>query len=204
MLLVGLTGGIGSGKSTVAAMLAGRGAVILDADEFARRALDRETPGYARVVEEFGPAVVAPDGSIDRAALAQTVFSDPDVRLRLEAIVHPEVARLFQEASEPYRHTDRVVVYVVPLLVEEGLTSMFDVVVAVTASEEVRIRRSVARGMIEDDARARMAAQFPDADRTEAADVVLENDGSLSDLERQVEVLWRSLAGRTTTGTIGS
>ncbi len=197
MLLVGLTGGIGSGKSTVAAMLERRGAVVLDADEFARRALDPGRPGHARVVEEFGSSVVGPDGSVDRAALAGTVFRDPDARRRLEAIVHPEVARLLQDALEPYRDTDRVVVYAVPLLVENHLESMFDLVVVVTAPEEVRIRRLVARGMAEDDVRARIRAQLSDSERQAVADVVVANDGSRDDLNRRVETLWEELRART-------
>ncbi len=197
MLLVGLTGGIGSGKSTVAAMLERRGAVVLDADEFARRALDPGRPGHARVVEEFGSSVVGPDGSVDRAALAGTVFGDPDARRRLEAIVHPEVARLLQDALEPYRDTDRVVVYAVPLLVENHLESMFDLVVVVTAPEEVRIRRLVARGMAEDDVRARIRAQLSDSERQAVADVVVANDGSRDDLNRRVETLWEELRART-------
>ncbi len=197
MLLVGLTGGFGSGKSTVAAMLERRGAVVLDADEFARRALDPGRPGHARVVEEFGSSVVGPDGSVDRAALAGTVFGDPDARRRLEAIVHPEVARLLQDALEPYRDTDRVVVYAVPLLVENHLESMFDLVVVVTAPEEVRIRRLVARGMAEDDVRARIRAQLSDSERQAVADVVVANDGSRDDLNRRVETLWEELRART-------
>ena len=197
MLLVGLTGGIGSGKSTVAAMLERRGAVVLDADEFARRALDPGRPGHARVVEEFGSSVVGPDGSVDRAALAGTVFGDPDARRRLEAIVHPEVARLLQDALEPYRDTDRVVVYAVPLLVENHLESMFDLVVVVTAPEEVRIRRLVARGIAEDDVRARIRAQLSDSERQAVADVVVANDGSRDDLNRRVETLWEELRART-------
>jgi dephospho-CoA kinase len=198
MLLVGLTGGIGSGKSTVAAILERRGAVVLDADEFARRALDPGRPGHARVLEEFGSSVVGPDGSVDRAVLAGTVFRDPDARRRLEAIVHPEVARLLQDALEPYRDTDRVVVYAVPLLVENHLESMFDLVVVVAAPEEVRIRRLVARGMAEDDVRARIRAQLTDSEREAVADVVVANDGSRDDLDRRVGALWEELRTRTT------
>lgn len=194
MLLVGLTGGIGSGKSTVARMLEARGAVVLDADEFARRAIDPGMSGHASVVEAFGAGVVAPSGEIDREELASVVFADPDARRRLEAIVHPEVARQFAESVELYRETDRVVVYVVPLLVESGLESGFDVVVMVAASEASRVTRLARdRGMSEADARARMAAQLTDEERGRVADFVIENDGALDDLGMRVDRLWTDL-----------
>jgi len=206
MLLVGLTGGIGSGKSTVAGMLEDRGAVVLDADEFARRAVAAGTPGFRHVVETFGRRVVAEDGEIDRARLARMVFAEPQDRERLEAIVHPEVARLLHEELQPYRDTDRVVVYAVPLLVENGLQSMFDEVVVVTAPEDLRVERLMARGMAEDDARARIGAQLTDDEREAVATHVLRNDASVEDLERQVDELWaeltasRSIAPRTEGG----
>ena len=197
MLLVGLTGGIGSGKSTVASMLEARGAVVFDADEFARRAIDPGTPGHSLVVEAFGPDLLDEDGAVNREALAATVFRDPEARRRLERIVHPEVARLFGASLEPYRDTDRVVVYSVPLLVEAGLRSAFDVVVVVTASEEGRVARlAVDRGMSEESARARIRAQVSDEERLEAADHVLKNDGTLGELERQVDALWELLQAR--------
>ena len=194
MLLVGLTGGIGSGKSTVAGMLEERGAVVLDADEFARRAVAAGTPGFRHVVETFGRRVVAEDGEIDRARLARMVFAEPQDRERLEAIVHPEVARLLHEELQPYRDTDRVVVYAVPLLVENGLQSMFDEVVVVTAPEDLRVERLMARGMAEDDARARIRAQLTDDEREAVATHVLRNDSSVEGLERQVDELWAELA----------
>ncbi|MGQ0670888.1 MAG: dephospho-CoA kinase [Actinomycetota bacterium] len=194
MLLVGLTGGIGSGKSTVARMLEARGAVVLDADEFARRAIDPGTPGHESVVDAFGAGVVAPSGEIDRDGLARVVFADPDARRRLEAIVHPEVARQFAESVEPYRETDRVVVYVVPLLVESRLEAGFDVVVVVAASETARVARlAMDRGMSEADARARMSAQLSDEERERVAGFVVENDGALDDLETRVDRLWTGL-----------
>ncbi len=194
MLLVGLTGGIGSGKSTVAGMLEDRGAVVLDADEFARRAVAAGTPGFRHVVDTFGRRVIAEDGEIDRARLARIVFAEPQDRERLEAIVHPEVARLLHEELQPYRDTDRVVVYAVPLLVENGLQSMFAEVVVVTAPEDLRVERLVARGMAEDDARARIGAQLTDDEREAVATHVLRNDASVEDLERQVDELWAELA----------
>jgi dephospho-CoA kinase len=147
------------------------------------------------VAERFGPDVVGPDGAVDRERLARLVFEDPSARRDLEAIVHPQVARLFAEAVTPYRDTDAVVVYDVPLLVEAGLAPMFDVVVVVAASEETRVARLVARGMAEEDARARMRSQTSDGDRERAADVVLVNDGDVEDLRRAVRDLWASLSG---------
>jgi dephospho-CoA kinase len=196
MLLVGLTGGIGSGKSTVAEILVQRGAVVLDADEFARQAVAAGTPGFRHVVETFGQRVIGPDGGLDRERLAAIVFDNDDDRRRLEAIVHPEVGRLFQQALEPYRDRDRIVVYAVPLLVENHLESMFDMVVVVTASEETRVDRLVRRGLSEEDARARIRAQLSDAEREAVADAVIPNDGSVDGLEGRVEALWNTLRER--------
>jgi dephospho-CoA kinase len=197
MLLVGLTGGIGSGKSTVAAMLERRGAIVLDADDLARRAVEPGTEGHARVVEAFGDDIVAANGQIDRARLADVVFSDPDARRTLESIVHPDVARLFAEAVEAYRDTDRIVVYVVPLLVERSLQSGFDAVVVVSASPDVRVARLVTeRGMNEEAVRDRMSAQLSDEERERAGHVVIRNDGTLDDLYRAVEELWDDLRSR--------
>lgn len=197
MLLVGLTGGIGSGKSTVARLLDRRGAVVIDADQLAREAVARGTDGFAKVVEAFGDAVVAPDGDLDRAALAADVFSDPARKANLEAIVHPEVARRFAERLEPYRDTDRIVVYVTPLLAELGLAPAFDVVVVVTASPRLRVSRVASeRDLSPEDVRRRIAAQATDEQRVEVADVLLDNDGTLGDLERQVDRLWPELVAR--------
>jgi dephospho-CoA kinase len=194
LLLVGLTGGIGSGKSTVAAMLERRGAVVIDADELARRAVDPGTPGYIQVAEAFG--AMTGTGELDRQRLAQLVFSDPEARRKLESIVHPEVARLFAEAVAKYRDTDRVVVYVVPLLVERQLQSGFDMVVAISAPPETRVKRLTDRGMTPEDAQARMSAQLPDEERARAADVAIDNEGSLEELEHAVDDLWADLQRR--------
>ena len=197
MLLVGLTGGIGSGKSTVARLLDRRGAVVIDADQLAREAIAKGTPGFDDVVRIFGPGVVGPDGYLDRAALAAEVFSDPARKTSLEAIVHPEVGRRFAERLEPYRGTDRVVVYVTPLLAELGLAPAFDLVVVVTASQRLRVSRVASeRDLSPEDVRRRMAAQATDEQRAAVADVLLDNDGTLADLEGQVERLWPELVDR--------
>jgi dephospho-CoA kinase len=197
VLLVGLTGGIGSGKSTVARLLERRGAAVIDADRLARDAVAKGTPGFDRVVGAFGEDVLTPDGDLDRAALAARIFSDPGRKAALEAIVHPEVARRFGEQVETFRGTDRVVVYVTPLLVEVGLAPAFDVVVVVTASPHLRVSRVASgRGLSPVDVRKRMAAQATDEQRMEVADVLVDNDGSLADLEPQVDRLWDDLVGR--------
>jgi dephospho-CoA kinase len=202
MLLVGLTGGIGAGKSTVAKMLEDRGAVVIDADDLARRVVEPGTPGFRAVVEAFGTHVVDSDGELDRIALASEVFADPTARQRLEAIVHPEVARLFAEESERYRDTDRVLVYVVPLLVENHLEDMFDVIVVVASDATSRAERlAAARDMAPGDIMARMDAQLPEEERERAADVVLHNDGSMADLEAQTDELWTQLRERAGAGT---
>jgi dephospho-CoA kinase len=194
MLLVGLTGGIGSGKSTVAEMLGEHGAIVIDADDLARLAVDPGTPGFERLVAEFGERILDGAGGLDRAALAEVVFRDPEARRRLETIVHPEVGKLFAEQAARYRDTDRVVVYSVPLLVEAGLRDAFDVVVTVETSKEARAGRLEAgRGMSKLTARERMDAQASDEERRQAADIVIGNDGSLDDLRRDVAALWATL-----------
>ena len=194
VITVGLTGGIGSGKSTVAELLASYGAVIIDADVLAREAVAPGTPGLARVVDEFGPDVLAPDGSLDRARLGAVVFADPDRLAALNAIIHPFVRERSHELEGAASGAD-VVVHVIPLLVENGLTG-FDEVVVVDASEETQLRRLAGRGMDEADARARIAAQATREQRRAAADVVIDNDGDLAGLQAQVERLWADLRRR--------
>ena len=197
MLLVGLTGGIGSGKSTAARMLQERGAVVFDADVLARDAVAPGTDGHRAVVERFGADVLAPGGELDREALASVVFADPAARRDLEAIVHPEVRRLFAEGAEAYHDTDRVVVLSAPLLVETGMHSAFDVLVVVAVPVDVQVERLMRdRGMSEDAIRARIVAQAPLEDKAAVADILLDNEGSLEDLERQVDRIWDELAIR--------
>ena len=192
MLRVGLTGGIGSGKSEVARMLAAHGAFVIDADRLAREVVEPGTPGFAQVVAAFGAAVVGPDGRLDRKAVAARVFTDPAELARLNAIVHPLVAERTIElvADAP---VESVVVHDVPLLVENGLEGAYDLVVVVDAPQDVRLARLVARGLTEQDALSRMAAQASTEERLAAADYLVENDAGLADLRAQVDHLWRNL-----------
>jgi len=197
VLLVGLTGGIGSGKSTVARLLEKRGAVVFDADLLAREAVEPGTPGHAAVIERFGADVLAPGGELDREALASIVFADPAARRDLEQIVHPEVRRLFAEGSEAYRDTDRVVVFSAPLLVETGMHTAFEILVVVSATVATQIERLMRqRGMSEPSIRARIDAQAPLEDKAAVADFLVDNEGSLDELESQVEQLWNDLSTR--------
>ncbi len=196
MLKVGLTGGIGSGKSEVAKRLAAFGAVVVDADVIARQVVEPGTPGLAEVVAEFGEGVLRSDGSLDRDALGRIVFADADCRRRLNAIVHPLVGEQTRRAYDAVP-PDSVVVHDVPLLVENGLAPAYDVVVVVDAPEAVRLERLThRRGMAESDARQRIASQAGDEERRSVADVVIDNAGSLKDLDPQVARLWQALTER--------
>jgi dephospho-CoA kinase len=201
MLLVGLTGGIGTGKSTVARMLEKRGAVVFDADVLARQAVAPGTPGFDQVVERFGPNVLAPGGGLDREALGSIVFSDPAARRDLEGIVHPEVRRMFAEGCEEYRDSDRVVVFSAPLLVETGMHTAFDLLIVVSAPVATQIERLMrGRGMAERDVQARIAAQLPLEAKAEVADILVDNEGTLEDLEGRVERVWRDLDAQARAG----
>lgn len=193
--VVGLTGNIGSGKSTVARLLAARGATIIDADELARAAVE---PGSA-ALDAIGarwPSVIRPDGTLDRPALRRIVFGDADERAALNAIVHPQVARLARRRIRDARERgDRVVVYDIPLLFEAGRTRDVDVIVVVDAPAAVRRARLVAdRGLAPQEADAMIAAQMPAAEKRRAAHHVIDNDGALATLETRVDALWRTLA----------
>jgi dephospho-CoA kinase len=189
VLRIGLTGGIGSGKSTVSALLAARGAVIVDADRIAREVVEPGTPGLARIVEAFGEPVRAADGSLDRAALAAVVFADPEARRQLDGIVHPLVRARAAElaAAAP---PGAVVVNDVPLLVETGQASSYDLVLVVEADPATRVSRLVQRGLTAEDARSRMAVQASDEQRRAVADVVLDNSGTAEQLVEQVDRFW--------------
>ncbi|GIM62634.1 dephospho-CoA kinase [Planomonospora venezuelensis] len=193
---VGLTGGIASGKSTVSAILAELGAVVIDADLIAREVVARGTPGLVAVVEEFGPEVLTPDGDLDRAAMGALVFADPEARRRLEAIIHPLVHRRSAELeSDAPEHA--VVVHDIPLLAEVGRAGSFDAVVVVDAPAELQVQRMVEdRGWTREEAESRIAAQATREQRRAIATHVVDNTGSLDDLRRQVEAIHEELAGR--------
>lgn len=194
MYLVGLTGGIGAGKSTVARLLAERGAVVVDADQLAREVVLPGTPGLAEVRARFGEQVLLDDGRLDRKALADKVFHDPEALAALNSIVHPRVAALFRErlAELP---PDSVVVHDIPLLVETGAAARYDLVVVVEAAEPVRLERLAARGLPRDQALSRIRAQAPAADRVAAADLLVDNNGSQERLVEQVDGVWRRIVG---------
>jgi len=199
MLRVGLTGGIGAGKSEVSARLAALGAVVVDADKAAREVVEPGTEGLARVAETFGPGVLQEDGSLDRAKLAEIVFADEEARGRLNAIVHPlvhEWMRSADAAAVRTRGDDVVVVHDVPLLAEGGRGGQFDLVIVVDVPPDVQVERLAGRGMPEEQARARMAAQASRERRLAVADIVIDNSGSLDDLDRRVAGVWADLRAR--------
>lgn len=197
MVKVGLTGGIGSGKSAVSARLVARGALLVDADLAAREVVALGTPGLAAVVAEFGDGVLLPDGSLDREGLGRIVFNDPAARQRLNDIVHPLVGDRMRE-MEAGAAADAIVVYDIPLLVENSLSSAYDVVVVVDVSPEIQRDRLIRlRGMTPADAEARIAAQATREQRRAAADLVIDNSGDLDNLDRQVAALWTDLTART-------
>jgi dephospho-CoA kinase len=193
---IGLTGGIGSGKSAVSDLLGSWGALVIDSDVLAREVVAPGTDGLSAVVAEFGAGVLGPDGALDRESLARIVFADPDARARLNAIVHPRV-RARGDALAAAAPPGTVVVHAVPLLVEAGLLGQFDLVVVVDVPPEVQLDRLVRlRGMTEADALARIAAQASREERLASADVVLDNSGTPELLESQVRGLWEELRTR--------
>ncbi|NKZ05131.1 dephospho-CoA kinase [Actinomadura latina] len=196
MLKVGLTGGIGSGKSEVSARLDERGAVVIDADKIAREVVEPGTPGLAAVVAEFGEDVLLPSGALDREKVGRIVFADRGRLAALNAIVHPLVGERMQELMDA-APADAVVVYDVPLLAENGLAPMYDEVVVVDVPEETQLDRLTSRrGMAEEDARARMANQASREERRAVATHVIDNSGTLADLKTQVDALWETFTRR--------
>jgi dephospho-CoA kinase len=200
MLRVGLTGGIGSGKSTVSARLAERGAVILDADQAARAVVEPGTPGLAAIVEAFGPGVLTLDGQLDRAKLASIVFANEAALAKLNAITHPlihEHIRAAEEAAIRAGGDDTVLVHDVALLAEWGRAKEFDLVIVVDVPADTQLERLTGqRGMTEEQARARMAAQAAREQRLAVADIVIDNSGSREDLDRRVDEVWADLQAR--------
>jgi dephospho-CoA kinase len=192
MFLVGLTGGIASGKSTVAAMLSKYDNEIIDADEIAREVVLPGTVGLSKVVAEFGPQILEEDGSLSRAKLAKLVFEDPEKRLALEGILHPLIrARTLERISQS---KSDILIYIVPLLVEAKVDHPFDLVVTIEAGSENQIQRLVEnRGMSTEGAIARIAAQATDAERVARADVRIDGALSLTDLETTVSKLWNQI-----------
>jgi dephospho-CoA kinase len=196
VLLVGLTGGIGAGKSTVSALLRERGAVVIDADAITRRLQEPGEAVFDAMVERFGDGIVAADGSLDRAAVAGIVFNDEDARKDLEGIVHPAVGAEMIRLMQEHGGTDQIVVYDVPLLVESGRKG-YGAVIVVDVDPEVAVARLVAqRGMDEADARARIANQASRADRLAVADVVIDNSGTPQALAARVDEVWAWLRER--------
>lgn len=198
MYVVGLTGGIGSGKSTVARLLEERGAAVIDADRLAREVVEPGTEGLAAVVERFGEDILDPEGRMDRAAVAEIAFSDDQAREDLNAIIHPRVrqriAERLGEIASAEGQRNRIVVLDVPLLVEGGGDHGYEDVLVVTAPEEVRVRRLVeARGMDPDDVRARISAQASDEERLAVATHVIDNAGTMDELETQVDEVYAEL-----------
>lgn len=188
MSVIALTGGIGAGKSTVAQYFSELGAVVVDADQLARIAIERGSEGFDEVITTFGPTIIS-NGDIDRKALAAIIFTDPKAKTDLEAIIHPRVQRLFAQAvaeSDP----SIPMIYEIPLLVETGAADKFDFVLTVEADEDLRISRLLSRGMFISDIKARLANQAPSQARIDQANAVIYNDGDEDQLLRQVENLW--------------
>ena len=196
MLHVGLTGNIASGKSTVAHLLAARGATIIDADVLSRQAVEEGTPAYREIVERWGREVLGPDGHLDRGALRRLVFQDQGELEALNAIVHPEVARLREELiAEARERRDRVVVSDIPLLFENNMADQFDCIVLVDAPRPTRLDRLVrTRGLSETEAMDMIAAQMPADLKRARADYVIDNTGSLADLEARVDETWEAIS----------
>ncbi len=191
MRVIALTGGIGCGKSLAAQYFAELGALVIDADQLARAAIERGSQGFDEVVAFFGDSILN-NGDIDRRALGELIFKNPEAKIKLEGIVHPFVRSEFEEAVASLK-SDEVLVYEIPLLVETGAQDRFDLVITVESEMEIRIERLRQRGMHISEIQGRIAAQATREQRVEAADFLIENDGSEDELLRQVENIWDSL-----------
>jgi dephospho-CoA kinase len=198
VLRVGLTGGIGAGKSEVSRRLAVQGAVIIDADAAARDVVAPGTEGLAQIIDAFGPEILLPDGTLDRPRLGDLVFADPSKRATLNAIIHPKVGTRMSELEQA-AGPNAIVVHDVPLIAENGLAGAYDLVIVVDVPPRTQIDRLVKlRGMTRDQAKARIAAQATREQRLSVADIVVDNSGSLTELDRQVGDLWANLRRRAT------
>ena len=194
---VGLTGGIGSGKSTVVDMLANKGAAVVDADEIARRVVAPGSSVLGRLTEKFGAYILLDDGSLDRALLAQRAFADERGTRRLNEITHPAIREQAERDISRAEETSEIVVYEMPLLVESGQVSLVDVVVVVDVPESVQVDRAVQRGMDESDVRQRMLRQASREQRLDAADAVIDNSGAFDQTRAQVDALWTEWTGQS-------
>ena len=193
---VGLTGGIGAGKSTVADLFSQKGAVVIRSDELARQVIEPQTPGFQQVIDRFGKDLVNSEGYIDRAKLAQIVFKDDAALKDLENIIHPLVRSKTNEIID--QHTsETIIVNEIPLLLEKKMESLFDFLVIVISSEKNRLERLAQRGLAAEQATARMAKQVSDEERKAAADFLIVNDGNLDQLEADVEKIWQTLQERS-------
>jgi dephospho-CoA kinase len=193
---VGLTGGIGAGKSTVADLFSQKGAVVIRSDELARQVIEPQTPGFQQVIDRFGKDIINSDGYIDRAKLAQVVFQDDAALKDLENIVHPLVRNKTNQIIE--QHTsETIIVNEIPLLLEKKMESLFDFLVIVISSEKNRLERLAQRGLTAEQATARMVKQVSDDQRKAAADFLIVNDGNLDQLEADVQKIWQTLQERS-------
>ena len=193
---VGLTGGIGAGKSTVADLFSQKGAVVIRSDELARQVIEPQTPGFQQVIDRFGKDFVNAEGYIDRAKLAQIVFQDDAALKDLENIIHPLVRSKTNQIID--QHTsETIIVNEIPLLLEKKMESLFDFLVIVISSEKNRLERLAQRGLTAEQATARMAKQVSDEERKAAADFLIVNDGNLDQLEADVEKIWQTLQERS-------
>lgn len=193
MRIIGLTGGIASGKSTVSRLLERLGAVVVDADQLAREAVVPGTGAYRAIVAAFGPVILLPDGTIDRKALGRIVFADPDARRRLEAITHPAIAGLAERRLSELRNAgEGVAFYVAPLLIEAGATGRVDEIWVVYVDRETQIARLTARdGIDREEAEQRLTAQMPMEEKAARGSVIIDNRGTAEELERQIVEIWR-------------
>jgi dephospho-CoA kinase len=193
---VGLTGGIGAGKSTVADLFSQKGAVVIRSDELARQVIEPQTPGFQQVIDRFGKDFVNSEGYIDRAKLAQIVFHDDAALKDLENIIHPLVRSKTNQIID--QHTsETIIVNEIPLLLEKNMESLFDFLVIVISSEKNRLERLAQRGLTTEQASARMAKQVSDDERKAAADFLIVNDGNLDKLDADVEKIWQTLQERS-------